>query len=73
MFVIASKGRRAMPDGEVHLDGAPEMLSRSGTFIGQHICTPLRGVAVHVTAFNFPVWGMLEKRAPTLLGGCRRS
>jgi oxepin-CoA hydrolase/3-oxo-5,6-dehydrosuberyl-CoA semialdehyde dehydrogenase len=69
MFVIASKGRREMPDGDVYLDGGPEMLSRSGSFIGQHICTPLRGVAVHINAFNFPVWGMLEKLAPTLLAG----
>jgi oxepin-CoA hydrolase/3-oxo-5,6-dehydrosuberyl-CoA semialdehyde dehydrogenase len=45
------------------------MLSRSGSFMGQHICTPLRGVAVHINAFNFPVWGMLEKLAPTLLAG----
>jgi oxepin-CoA hydrolase/3-oxo-5,6-dehydrosuberyl-CoA semialdehyde dehydrogenase len=46
-----------------------EMLSREGSFVGQHICTPLQGVAVHINAFNFPVWGMLEKLAPTLLAG----
>ncbi|WP_424965214.1 phenylacetic acid degradation bifunctional protein PaaZ [Dinoroseobacter sp. S375] len=69
MFVIASKGRREMPDGQVYLDGGVEALSRSGTFVGQHICTPLQGVAVHINAFNFPVWGMLEKLAPTLLAG----
>jgi oxepin-CoA hydrolase/3-oxo-5,6-dehydrosuberyl-CoA semialdehyde dehydrogenase len=69
MFVIASKGRREMPDGDVYLDGGLEGLSRSGTFMGQHICTPMRGVAVHINAFNFPVWGMLEKLAPTLLAG----
>ncbi|WP_424969683.1 phenylacetic acid degradation bifunctional protein PaaZ [Dinoroseobacter sp. S76] len=69
MFVIASKGRREMPDGQVYLDGGVEALSRSGSFVGQHICTPLRGVAVHINAFNFPVWGMLEKLAPTLLAG----
>ncbi|MFN2315155.1 MAG: phenylacetic acid degradation bifunctional protein PaaZ, partial [Gemmatimonadales bacterium] len=42
---------------------------RTGAFMGQHICTPLQGVAVHINAFNFPVWGMLEKLAPTLLAG----
>ncbi len=69
MFVFASKGRREMPDAKVYLDGEVEQLSRNGTFLGQHICTPLQGVAVHINAFNFPVWGMLEKLAPTLLAG----
>ncbi|MEJ2176164.1 MAG: 3,4-dehydroadipyl-CoA semialdehyde dehydrogenase, partial [bacterium] len=69
MFVFASKGRREMPDAHVYLDGDVEQLSRNGTFLGQHICTPLQGVAVHINAFNFPVWGMLEKLAPTLLAG----
>ncbi len=69
MFVFASKGRREMPDGHVYLDGEVEQLSRNGTFLGQHVCTPLQGVAVHINAFNFPVWGMLEKLAPTLLAG----
>lgn len=69
MFVFASKGRRELPDAQVYLDGDIEQLSRNGTFLGQHICTPLQGVAVHINAFNFPVWGMLEKLAPTLLAG----
>jgi len=69
LFVFASKGRREMPDDHVFLDGELEQLGRSGTFMGQHICTPLHGVAVHINAFNFPVWGMLEKLAPTLLAG----
>ena len=69
MFVFASKGRREMPDAQIYLDGDLEQLSRHGTFMGQHICTPLQGVAVHINAFNFPVWGMLEKLAPTLLAG----
>ena len=69
VFVFASKGRREMPDAHVYLDGDLEQLSRNGTFLGQHICTPLQGVAVHINAFNFPVWGMLEKLAPTLLAG----
>ena len=69
MLVFASKGRREMPDGHVYLDGPPEQLGRDGQFMGRHICTPLQGVAVHINAFNFPVWGMLEKLAPTLLAG----
>ncbi len=69
MFVFASKGRRELPDGHVFLDGDIEMLSKDGKFLCQHICTPLQGVAVHINAFNFPVWGMLEKLAPTLLAG----
>ncbi|MCK0168367.1 phenylacetic acid degradation bifunctional protein PaaZ [Jannaschia sp. S6380] len=69
MLVIASKGRREMPDAQVYVDGAVEQLSRDGTFLGRHVCTPLHGVAVHINAFNFPVWGMLEKLAPTLLAG----
>ena len=68
-FVFASKGRREMPDSHVHLDGPVESLSRGGTFLGRHIAVPKRGVAVHINAFNFPVWGMLEKLAPALLAG----
>ncbi|MEM5472238.1 phenylacetic acid degradation bifunctional protein PaaZ [Hoeflea sp. AS60] len=69
MMVYASKGRREMPDGHIYVDGELEMLSRTGTFVGQHVATSLQGVAVHINAFNFPVWGMLEKLAPTLLAG----
>ncbi|MEP5152250.1 phenylacetic acid degradation bifunctional protein PaaZ, partial [Planktotalea sp.] len=69
LAVFASKGRREMPDAQIYLDGETEQLSRNGTFLGQHICTPMQGVAVHINAFNFPVWGMLEKLAPTLLAG----
>ena len=69
MMVFASKGRREMPDEKIFIDGDVEMLSRHGSFLGQHACTPLKGVAVHINAFNFPVWGMLEKLAPTLLAG----
>ncbi|MCH8060802.1 MAG: phenylacetic acid degradation bifunctional protein PaaZ, partial [Proteobacteria bacterium] len=69
MFVFSSKGRREMPNDHVYLDGAVEQLSRNGTFVGQHICTPKLGAAIHINAFNFPCWGMLEKLAPTLLAG----
>jgi oxepin-CoA hydrolase/3-oxo-5,6-dehydrosuberyl-CoA semialdehyde dehydrogenase len=69
LFVYASKGTRELPNSRVYVDGAVEMLSKTGSFVGQHICVPLEGAAVHINAFNFPVWGMLEKLAPTLLAG----
>ena len=69
MFVFSSKGRREMPNDHVYLDGQVEQLSRNGTFVGQHIFTPKLGAAIHINAFNFPCWGMLEKLAPTLLAG----
>ena len=69
LFSFSSKARRELPDAHVLLDGAVEPLSKSGSFIGQHIYTSLQGAAVHINAFNFPVWGMLEKLAPTLLAG----
>jgi oxepin-CoA hydrolase/3-oxo-5,6-dehydrosuberyl-CoA semialdehyde dehydrogenase len=69
LFVYSSKGRREMPNDTVYLDGPAETLSREGTFVGQHICTPRHGAAVHINAYNFPCWGMLEKLAPCLLAG----
>jgi oxepin-CoA hydrolase/3-oxo-5,6-dehydrosuberyl-CoA semialdehyde dehydrogenase len=69
LFVFSSKARREMPNDHVYLDGPPEALSRNGTFVGQHIYTPKLGAAVHINAFNFPCWGMLEKLAPTLIAG----
>ncbi len=69
LFSFSSKGRRELPDAHVLLDGQLEPLSKSGSFVGQHIHVPLQGAAVHINAFNFPVWGMLEKLAPTLLAG----
>jgi oxepin-CoA hydrolase / 3-oxo-5,6-dehydrosuberyl-CoA semialdehyde dehydrogenase len=69
LFSFASKGRRELPNEQLLIDGDTEILGKSGSFVGQHIYTPLQGVAVHINAFNFPVWGMLEKLAPTLLAG----
>ena len=69
LFVFSSKGRREMPNDHVYLDGPPEIVSRNGSFVGQHIFTPKLGAAVHINAFNFPCWGMLEKLAPALLAG----
>lgn len=67
--VISSKARQQLPNDTVYRDGAPERLSRRGTFVGQHVYTPLRGVVVQINAFNFPVWGMLEKLAPAVIAG----
>jgi oxepin-CoA hydrolase/3-oxo-5,6-dehydrosuberyl-CoA semialdehyde dehydrogenase len=69
LFSYASKGRRELPDSRLLIDGEAEALGRTGAFIGQHIWTPLQGVAIHINAFNFPVWGMLEKLGPALLAG----
>ena len=69
LFSYASKGRRELPSETVLLDGSIEPLGKGGTFLGQHIWTPLRGVAVQINAFNFPVWGPMEKFAPAFLAG----
>ena len=69
LFAYSSKGRRELPNTTFLVDGAPEALSKHGSFVGQHIAVPLRGVAVHINAFNFPCWGMLEKISVNLLAG----
>jgi oxepin-CoA hydrolase / 3-oxo-5,6-dehydrosuberyl-CoA semialdehyde dehydrogenase len=69
LLAYASKAKRELPNDTVYVDGAVEPLGRGGTFLGQHVCTPLHGVAVQVNAFNFPVWGPLEKFAPAFLAG----
>ncbi|ARS27689.1 phenylacetic acid degradation bifunctional protein PaaZ [Sphingomonas sp. KC8] len=68
-FAYAGKGRRELPNGHILIDGDTEILGKTGTFVGQHVYTPLQGAALHINAFNFPVWGMLEKLAPALLAG----
>ncbi len=69
LFAFASKARRELPDACVAVDGALEPLSKGGTFAARHIMTPLRGAAVHINAYNFPTWGMLEKLAPAIIAG----
>ena len=69
LFSISSKGRRELPDDVILVDGEVEPIGRTGSFVGQHVYTSLQGAAVHINAFNFPVWGMLEKLGPTLLAG----
>ncbi len=69
LFFASSKARRDMPDGDVHVDGELENLSRGGTFMGQHIALPLQGAAIHINAYNFPIWGALEKFGPAFIAG----
>ncbi|WP_214466180.1 phenylacetic acid degradation bifunctional protein PaaZ [Microbacterium flavescens] len=69
LFTYSSKGRRELPDGQVYLDGPVESLSKDGSFLGRHVYTRLPGVAVQINAFNFPMWGALEKFAPAFLAG----
>jgi oxepin-CoA hydrolase/3-oxo-5,6-dehydrosuberyl-CoA semialdehyde dehydrogenase len=68
LFANASL-RRQFPDLPYYVDGAAAPLSKNGTFIGHHIMVPKEGVAVHINAFNFPIWGMLEKIAVNFMAG----
>lgn len=68
LFANASL-RRQFPDLPYYVDGSAAPLSKEGTFIGHHIMVPKQGVAVHINAFNFPIWGMLEKIAVNLMAG----
>ncbi len=69
LLSYASRAKRELPNDTVYIDGAPEQLGNSGTFLGQHILSALHGVAVQINAFNFPVWGPLEKFAPAFIAG----
>ena len=69
LFTYSSKGRRELPNAQVYLDGPIEPLSKDGSFLGRHVYTRLPGVAVQINAFNFPMWGALEKFAPAFLAG----
>jgi len=68
LFTYASL-RKQFPDETFYVDGETAPLSKGGSFIGQHICVPKQGVAIHINAFNFPIWGMLEKISVNLLAG----
>jgi oxepin-CoA hydrolase/3-oxo-5,6-dehydrosuberyl-CoA semialdehyde dehydrogenase len=68
LFANASL-RRQFPDAPFYVDGVAAPLSKKGTFIGHHIMVPREGVAIHINAFNFPIWGMLEKIAVNLMAG----
>jgi oxepin-CoA hydrolase/3-oxo-5,6-dehydrosuberyl-CoA semialdehyde dehydrogenase len=68
LFANASL-RKQFPDLPYYVDGQAAPLSKNGTFIGHHIMVPKEGAAVHINAFNFPIWGMLEKIAVNLMAG----
>jgi len=69
LFSASSQARRHFPDGHVIIDGNPEQLSKTGSWMGQHVYTSLQGLALHINAYNFPVWGMLEKLGGALIAG----
>lgn len=69
VFTYASLVTREFPNDVVMVEGDIERLSANGTFVGRHILSPKPGVAVHINAYNFPCWGMLEKIAPSLAAG----
>ncbi len=69
LFAYSSVGGNELPSGNVVHEGPAQALGKKGGFAGTHILVPRRGVAVHINAFNFPVWGLLEKFAPTFLAG----
>jgi oxepin-CoA hydrolase/3-oxo-5,6-dehydrosuberyl-CoA semialdehyde dehydrogenase len=69
LLSYSSMARREMPNATMLVDGGADALTKGGTFVGQHIWTARPGVAVQVNAFNFPVWGMLEKLAPAFIAG----
>jgi len=69
MFAYSGIARRELPNETFAVEGNTERLSAGGTFLARHILTPKHGVSVHINAFNFPCWGMLEKIAPSLIAG----
>ena len=69
LFTYSSLVRRELPNETFLVEGEAERISAKGSFIGRHILVPKEGVAVHINAFNFPCWGMLEKIAPSLAAG----
>jgi oxepin-CoA hydrolase/3-oxo-5,6-dehydrosuberyl-CoA semialdehyde dehydrogenase len=69
VFSYSGIARRELPNESFCVEGAVERLSAKGSFVGRHILVPKEGVSVHINAFNFPCWGMLEKIAPSLIAG----
>ncbi|MFJ4386224.1 phenylacetic acid degradation bifunctional protein PaaZ [Pseudomonas sp. NPDC089408] len=69
LFAYAGIGSRELPSGNLVHEGPAIPLGKQGHFAGSHVLVPRAGVAVHINAFNFPIWGMLEKFAPTFLAG----
>ena len=69
LFAYASMGRNQLPSGNLIHEGPATQLGKIGQFFGSHVLVPRQGVAVHINAFNFPIWGMLEKFAPNFIAG----
>jgi len=69
MFSYSGIARRELNNDTFIVEGPVEPLSKNGTFVGRHILTSKEGVSVHINAFNFPIWGMLEKITPSLIAG----
>ena len=69
MFAFSGTGKRELPEGYVLGDGDVVQMGKEGTFVGRHVYTTLPGAALQINAFNFPVWGVLEKLAPAVLAG----
>lgn len=69
LFTYGSKGRRELPNSRVLVESPAEVFAQDGSFTGVHVRTPREGASVHINAFNFPIWGMLEKLAPSILAG----
>jgi oxepin-CoA hydrolase / 3-oxo-5,6-dehydrosuberyl-CoA semialdehyde dehydrogenase len=69
LFAFASLGAAELPSGNLWQEGQAVALGKTGQFAGTHVLVPRAGVAVHINAFNFPVWGLLEKFAPCFLAG----
>ncbi|MDH5435040.1 MAG: phenylacetic acid degradation bifunctional protein PaaZ, partial [Gammaproteobacteria bacterium] len=69
MFSYTGIARRELSNDVMSVEGSVELLSKNNTFVGQHILVPKPGVSVHINAFNFPVWGMLEKITPSIIAG----
>jgi oxepin-CoA hydrolase/3-oxo-5,6-dehydrosuberyl-CoA semialdehyde dehydrogenase len=69
VFAYSGIARRELPNETFAVEGNVEQLSAKGSFVGRHILTAKHGVSLHINAFNFPCWGMLEKIAPSLIAG----
>jgi oxepin-CoA hydrolase/3-oxo-5,6-dehydrosuberyl-CoA semialdehyde dehydrogenase len=69
LFAYASVGSNELPSGNLVHEGPALPLGKKGGFAGTHVLVPRRGVVVHINAFNFPIWGLLEKFAPSFLAG----
>jgi oxepin-CoA hydrolase/3-oxo-5,6-dehydrosuberyl-CoA semialdehyde dehydrogenase len=69
LFAYSGIARRELPNETFAVEGNIERLSARGSFVGRHILTAKHGISLHINAFNFPCWGMLEKIAPSLIAG----